>query len=170
MYRQANRKRSERNSLTRLEHTEISCEDVALNSCDFCSVLQSSNCHPDMWLTAEQASVLGVGEVEWQLQTNIREGLTWSESDSRRKILGPNEFVVSDEDPLWKKYIEQFKNPLILLLLGSAFVSVCMKQLDDAVSITVAILIVVTVAFIQEWRSEQSLQELTKLVPPSCNW
>lgn len=31
----------------------------------------------------------------------------------------------------------QFKNPLILLLLGSAVVSVCMRQFDDAVSITV---------------------------------
>lgn len=41
------------------------------------------------------------------------------------------------EEPTWKKYIEQFKNPLIMLLLGSAFVSVCMKQFDDAVSITI---------------------------------
>ncbi|CAG2063015.1 unnamed protein product, partial [Timema podura] len=63
-----------------------------------------------------------------------------------------------------------FKNPLIMLLLASAFVSVCMKQFDDAVSITVAIIIVVTVAFIQEYRSEKSLEELTKLVPPSCHW
>lgn len=123
-----------------------------------------------MWLTGEHASSLTVGEVEWQLQSSIRDGLSWKEADNRRKILGPNEFIVNEEEPLWKKYIEQFKNPLILLLLGSAFVSVCMKQLDDAISITVAIIIVVTVAFIQEWRSEQSLQELTKLVPPSCNW
>ena len=36
-----------------------------------------------------------------------------------------------------------------MLLLASAFVSVIMKQFDDAVSITVAIIIVVTVAFIQ---------------------
>lgn len=123
-----------------------------------------------MWLTAENAGSLSVGEVEWQLQTNMREGLSWKEADNRRKILGPNEFIVNEEEPLWKKYVEQFKNPLILLLLGSALVSVCLKQLDDAVSITVAIIIVVTVAFIQEWRSEQSLQELTKLVPPSSNW
>jgi Ca2+-transporting ATPase len=123
-----------------------------------------------MWLSSEKASGMTAGEVEWQLQTNTREGLTWKEADNRRKILGANEFVVNEEEPVWKKYIEQFKNPLILLLLGSAFVSVCMRQLDDAVSITVAILIVVTVAFVQEWRSEQSLQELTKLVPPSCNW
>ncbi|XP_047567292.1 calcium-transporting ATPase type 2C member 2 [Lutra lutra] len=31
-----------------------------------------------------------------------------------------------------------------------------------------AVLIVVTVAFIQEYRSEKSLEELTKLVPPEC--
>ncbi|KAJ8981401.1 hypothetical protein NQ317_002595 [Molorchus minor] len=51
----------------------------------------------------------------------------------------------------------------------SAVVSASMSQFDDAVSITVAIVIVVTVAFVQEYRSEQSLQELTKLVPPSCH-
>nr|CAD7409275.1 unnamed protein product [Timema cristinae] len=75
----------------------------------------------------------------------------------------------------WRKIerlerVYRFKNPLIMLLLASAFVSVCMKQFDDAVSITVAIIIVVTVAFIQEYRSEKSLEELTKLVPPSCHW
>ena len=45
-----------------------------------------------------------------------------------------------------------------------------MRQFDDAISITVAIMIVVTVAFVQEYRSEKSLEELNKLVPPSCNW
>lgn len=45
--------------------------------------------------------------------------------------------MVLEEDPTWKKYAEQFKNPLIMLLLGSAIVSVCMKQFDDAVSITI---------------------------------
>ncbi|KOB76201.1 Calcium-transporting ATPase [Operophtera brumata] len=69
-------------------------------------------------------------------------------------FVGPNEFTVKEEDPLWKKYIEQFQNPLILLLLASAVVSVCMHQYDDAISITVAIIIVVTVAFVQEYRSE----------------
>ncbi|OXB65930.1 hypothetical protein ASZ78_002678 [Callipepla squamata] len=65
--------------------------------------------------------------------------------------------------------ILQFKNPLIMLLLASAVISVLMHQFDDAVSITVAILIVVTVAFVQEYRSEKSLEELSKLVPPECH-
>ncbi|KAM9723784.1 LOW QUALITY PROTEIN: calcium-transporting ATPase type 2C member 1, partial [Menidia menidia] len=63
----------------------------------------------------------------------------------------------------------QFKDPLILLLLASAVISVLMRQFDDACSITVAIIIVVTVAFVQEYRSEKSLQELGKLVPPECH-
>jgi Ca2+-transporting ATPase len=58
----------------------------------------------------------------------------------------------------------------ILSLSGSALVSVLMRQFDDAISIAIAILIVVTVAFIQEYRSEKSLEELKKLVPPECHW
>ena len=41
-------------------------------------------------------------------------------------------------------------------------------QLDDAASITLAIVIVVTVGFIQEYRSEKTLEKLKKLVPPVC--
>lgn len=80
-----------------------------------------------------------------------------------------NEFDVVEDMPLWRKYIEQFKEPMIVLLLASGLVSVCMGQYDDAVSITVAILIVVTVAFIQEYRSDKSVEAIKKLVPPGCH-
>ena len=122
-----------------------------------------------MWLPSKDAASLEVEEVVRKLDTNISNGLTWSEANRRKTVVGLNEFVVKEEEPLWRKYLEQFQNPLIILLLVSAFVSVCMKQFDDAVSITIAILIVVTVAFIQEYQSEKSLEALTKLIPPSCN-
>ncbi|XP_076621461.1 secretory pathway calcium atpase [Colletes latitarsis] len=125
--------------------------------------------NPEMWLTTNEAASLGAEEVAARLHVDIRRGLWWQEADHRRQLVGYNEFSVKEEEPTWKKYVEQFKNPLILLLLGSAFVSVCMKQFDDAVSITVAIIIVVTVAFVQEYRSEKSLEELNKLVPPTCH-
>ena len=47
-------------------------------------------------------------------------------------------------------YLEQFKNPLIIMLLCSAGVSLVMRQFKDAISITIAIIIVVTVGFVQE--------------------
>ena len=40
-----------------------------------------------------------------------------------------------------------------------------MGNLDDAISIAIAVTIVVTVGFVQEYRSEKSLESLNKLVP-----
>ncbi|XP_049720187.1 calcium-transporting ATPase type 2C member 2 [Elephas maximus indicus] len=100
---------------------------------------------------------------------DLESGLSEFSVTQRRLVHGWNEFVANNTEPVWKKYIDQFKNPLILLLLGSALVSVLTKEYEDAVSIAMAVLIVVTVAFIQEFRSEKSLEELTKLVPPECN-
>lgn len=79
-----------------------------------------------------------------------------------------------------------YESPLILLLCGSALVSALMGNIDDAVSITVAVLIVLTgefmslckcshlltslsVGFVQEQRSEKSLEALNKLVPHHCH-
>ncbi|XP_064200344.1 calcium-transporting ATPase type 2C member 1 isoform X1 [Anguilla rostrata] len=120
-------------------------------------------------LTSKKASELPVNEVACLLQADLQYGLTNSEVAHRRAYHGWNEFDISEDEPLWRKYISQFKDPLILLLLASAVISVLMRQIDDAVSITVAIIIVVTVAFVQEYRSEKSLEELGKLVPPECH-
>ncbi|RMC09280.1 hypothetical protein DUI87_14288 [Hirundo rustica rustica] len=102
------------------------------------------------------------------LNVDLQTGLSEFSVLQRRLKHGWNEFSVENTEPMWKKYLDQFKNPLILLLLASALVSVITKEYEDAASI-MAVLIVVTVAFIQEYRSEKSLEELNKLVPPECN-
>ncbi|XP_065813648.1 LOW QUALITY PROTEIN: calcium-transporting ATPase type 2C member 1 [Labrus bergylta] len=120
-------------------------------------------------LTSRKASEYPVNEAACILQADLQLGLTQEEVCRRRAYHGWNEFDISEDEPLWKKYILQFKDPLILLLLASAVISILMHQFDDAISITVAIIIVVTVAFVQEYRSEKSLEELGKLVPPECH-
>ncbi|XP_014783175.1 calcium-transporting ATPase type 2C member 1 isoform X2 [Octopus bimaculoides] len=120
-------------------------------------------------LSAEKASQMLYQDLCNFLDTDLKVGLSHEEAASRRKVHGPNEFEISKEEPLWRKYLGQFNNPLILLLLASAVVSAVMRQFDDAVSITIAIIIVVTVGFVQEYRSEKSLEALTKLVPPNCH-
>ncbi len=102
------------------------------------------------------------------LQTDAKLGLNENEILTRRKYYGPNDFEIADDEPLWKKYLGQFKEPMILLLLASALISLLMRQYDDALSITIAIIIVVTVAFIQENRAEKEIEALKKLVPPKC--
>merc|ERR1719430_1093918 len=94
--------------------------------------------------------------------------LTRVQAEERYATFGFNELVAKEDEPVWKKYLEQFKNPLIILLLCSSMVSLFMQQFDDAAIIIMAITIVVTVSFIMEYRSEQTLEKLKKLVPPSC--
>ncbi|EEQ36989.1 hypothetical protein CLUG_01112 [Clavispora lusitaniae ATCC 42720] len=102
-----------------------------------------------------------------ELRTDITSGLSSNQDVlNRRSIHGVNELSSDEEESLVMKFVSSFySDPLILLLIGSAVVSFWMGNVDDAVSITLAITIVVTVGFVQEYRSEQSLQALNKLVP-----
>ncbi|MFH4974827.1 hypothetical protein AB6A40_001536 [Gnathostoma spinigerum] len=120
-------------------------------------------------MSAYESSSLTFQECADLMRTDLINGLSPAEAKRRQRYAGYNEFDVADHDPLWRKYLEQFKNPLILLLLASAAISLLMQQIDDSISITIAIVIVVTVGFVQEYRSEKTLEQLNKLVPPACH-
>lgn len=65
-------------------------------------------------------------------------------------------------------FLEQLKEPLILMLLGSALLSIILGNTTDAISIATALCIVSLVAAVQEYRSEQALEQLANLVPHTC--
>lgn len=76
-------------------------------------------------------------ETAVQLETSAVTGLTTLEANNRRARYGLNEFDVEDDEPIYLKFFKSFyENPLILLLLASAIVSLAMGQRDDAISIT----------------------------------
>lgn len=108
-------------------------------------------------------------EAAQQLRTSLRSGLPPSEASARLHDYGLNELSGEEPEPLWLRFLKQFQETLILLLLGSAAVSFIMRQYDDALSITAAVTIVVTVGFVQEYRSEKSLEKLNQLVPHSAH-
>uniref|UniRef100_A0A8C0DPJ2 Calcium-transporting ATPase n=1 Tax=Balaenoptera musculus TaxID=9771 RepID=A0A8C0DPJ2_BALMU len=144
---------------------------VSLNWCPLlCGQPIFLDHHGSGWLPERESCDLGsliLTCPSFSLQVDLQNGLSEFSVTQRRLVHGWNEFVADNTEPVWKKYLDQ--NPLILLLLASALVSVLTKNYEDAISIAMAVLIVVTVAFIQEYRSEKSLEELTKLVPPECN-
>ncbi|CAF2385566.1 unnamed protein product [Rotaria sp. Silwood2] len=120
------------------------------------------------FINSDAACRVTTQEVINILHSDPKLGLNENEISKRRQYYGHNDFEVDDDEPIWKKYLGQFKEPMILLLLASAFISLLLKQYDDALSITIAIIIVVTVAFIQENRAEKEIEALKKLVPPKC--
>ena len=110
-------------------------------------------------------SLLTPDETNQHLGSSLSHGLSPSDAEARLLQHGRNELPHEEPEPLWLRFLKQFKETLILLLLVSAVISYLMGNLDDAVSITIAVTIVVTVGFIQEYRSEKSLESLNKLVP-----
>ncbi|KAK9467916.1 hypothetical protein V1512DRAFT_260351 [Lipomyces arxii] len=110
---------------------------------------------------------LTVQETAAQLHTSLERGLESPQDAAyRRGVHGLNELADEKKEHILWRFLQQFyENPLILLLLASAAVSFLMGNFDDAISISLAILIVVTVGFVQEYRSEKSLEALTRLVP-----
>uniref|UniRef100_A0A8C2R6M1 Calcium-transporting ATPase n=1 Tax=Capra hircus TaxID=9925 RepID=A0A8C2R6M1_CAPHI len=110
-------------------------------------------------LAPKEASKCHREDLAKAFYVDLQNGLSEFSVTQRRLVHGWNEFVADNTEPVWKKYLDQFKNPLILLLLASALVSILTKKYEDAISIAV----------VSEYRSEKSLEELTKLVPPECN-
>ncbi|KAK7472290.1 High affinity Ca2+/Mn2+ P-type ATPase-like protein [Stygiomarasmius scandens] len=103
-------------------------------------------------------------------RTSSTTGLLVSDISHLQAQHGYNEFSVSAPEPALIKFAKTiYESPLILLLCASATISAIMGNVDDAVSITVAVLIVLTVGFVQERRSEKSLEALNKLVPHHCH-
>ncbi|KAF0491194.1 calcium-transporting P [Gigaspora margarita] len=104
------------------------------------------------------------------LDSNIETGISSSKAVEKRQTNGYNEFEVEEGDHPIVKFFKQFvENPLVLLLLCSAVISLIMGNQKDAFSVFLAVTIVTAVGFVQEYRSEKSLEALNKLVPHHCH-
>ncbi|KAF2273962.1 calcium-transporting P [Westerdykella ornata] len=114
-------------------------------------------------------SLLSAQETARKLGTSVTHGLSSSTAAARIHTHGLNELPHEEPEPLWLRFLKQFKETLILLLLGSALVSLVMGNFEDAISIAAAVTIVVTVGFVQEYRSEKSIEALSQLVPHSAH-
>lgn len=109
-----------------------------------------------------------VEDVEKNLETNINNGLTTEEVGKRRGKYGLNELKAKKKKSLIIKFLEQFKDFSIIILLIAAIVSgaVGIAQ-GEGITDTIIILIVVIVNAIigvsQESKAEKSLEALQKL-------
>ena len=109
-----------------------------------------------------------VEETEEYLQTNIREGLSSLEVKKRQEENGYNELKAEKKKSLFVKFLEQFKDFMIIVLIIAAIVSgIIGVAQGEGITDTIIILIVVIVNAIigvaQEAKAEKSLEALQKL-------
>ncbi len=109
-----------------------------------------------------------IGEVEKILNTDQSEGLTNEEVQKRQEKYGLNQLKAKKKKSLLQKFIEQFKDFSIIVLIIAAIVSGAVGIAEgEGITDTIIILIVVIVNAIigvsQEAKAEKSLEALQKL-------
>ena len=109
-----------------------------------------------------------VQEVEKELGTSADKGLNQSQVEESAKKYGLNELQEKKKDSLLKKFIEQFKDFSIIVLIIAAIVSGIVGVVEgEGITDTIIILIVVflnaIIGIIQESKAEKSLEALKKL-------
>jgi magnesium-transporting ATPase (P-type) len=94
-----------------------------------------------------------------ELKSVKQKGLTAAEVEKSRQTYGANTLTQIPPDPLWKKILEGFKDPMIMILLVALAVQVVlffMKQAEwyEPVGVLIAILIANGVASVSENKQE----------------
>lgn len=107
-------------------------------------------------------------EVADFFKSDIQKGLSAQEAERRLQKYGRNELKVKDKSSLWKKFLEQFKDFMVLVLLAATVISCLLGEYTDAVTIFVIVLFNALLGFIQEYRAEKSIQMLKQLSAPSA--
>ncbi len=114
------------------------------------------------WHAIEPAAALEV------LKSDLNQGLTDTEAQSRLSVYGPNEIEETKKISPWKLLLSQFKETLMLILIASAVISILIGEAIDSAVILAIVIASAGLGFYQEYRAEQSLALLKKLAAPTA--
>lgn len=95
-------------------------------------------------------------------------GLSAKEADARLAKYGPNEIQAAHRISPWEILFEQFKNVLILILLGATAISFFLGHGVESIVIAVIVLFAVGLGFVQEYRAERAIDALRQMAAPTA--
>ena len=95
-------------------------------------------------------------------------GLPHTEAANRLARYGPNELQASRRVSPWAILAEQFKNFLILILLGATVLSMILGHGVEAGAILAIILFAIILGFLQEYRAERAIDALRRMAAPNA--
>ena len=91
-------------------------------------------------------------------------GLTKNEAEERIKKFGLNKLPEKKPPSKLSIFLDQFKSPLVYVLLGASIVTFLIGDTGDAIIIMFAVILDATLGFIQENRASNALEALKKII------
>lgn len=108
-----------------------------------------------------------VDEVLAALGTDARQGLSEAEARARLERFGPNELTAEKPVPAWRKFLAQFADVLVILLLVATAISGGLWLIEresalpyEAMAILAVVLLNAILGYVQETRAEQAVAAL----------
>ena len=101
-------------------------------------------------------------------------GLSPAQAAKRLRQYGPNELEKPPRKPLVVRFLEQFRDCMVLILLAGAALSFFTSALSgegeyvDAVMILVIVFVNAVIGLLQESRAQKALDALRKMAPPQA--
>lgn len=102
------------------------------------------------------------------LQTDIAQGLSSQEADKRLLTHGENRLAEARKRPAWLKFLDQFRNLLVIVLLFAAALAWLIGDIKDAVVILCVVVLNASLGFYQEYRAERTLAALKDMLAASA--
>lgn len=116
-----------------------------------------NNSAQNAWHSVSSTEVLG-----W-LGVNKDKGLDDLEVALRQRDFGLNEVVSRGVQPLWIKFLRQFNQPLLYILLVAAGITALIREFVDSSVIFCVVLVNAIVGFVQESKAENAVDSLSRM-------
>ncbi len=111
-----------------------------------------------------QAHAQSVSQIEKELKTNLNSGISPDEAQQRLTQVGANRLPAPKPLSTTAIFFDQFKSPLIIILLCAAAISLVFSEFIDAGVILMAVFINTLVGFIQETKASDAMERLQEMV------
>ncbi len=95
------------------------------------------------------------------------QGLTPPEVEQRRREYGENALPSAKRTSTWGIFFNQFKNPLVYIILAAAAISLAVGEYGDFAIIMAVVVIDAILGFIQEYQAQRTYTALKGLLKPT---
>ncbi len=113
--------------------------------------------------SATSWATMSVADVTKKLQVNSSTGLSLQEAAQRLARHGANVLIEKPPLPVWRLFVDQFTDFMIMVLLVAAVVSGLIGDIKDTLAIVVIILLNAVIGFTQEIRARNAIASLRQM-------